>query len=162
MKPRPRKTANLSESAHQQLKMYAFAATAAGVGVLALAKPAQGKIIYTSPPCRHIESPLQAGSQSRCLQQLHRSKNSLLMDRCNAARLEISGALGKQSACDPIPQKRLFDSPQHTLTRWRGVGLHLCPERDHTGNKPLSPHLVDLTLEVIDIIVGKVRESSLL
>ena len=50
MKPRPRKTANLSESVHQQLKMYAFAATAAGVGVLALAKPAQGKIIYTSTP----------------------------------------------------------------------------------------------------------------
>jgi hypothetical protein len=45
---RPRKTANLSESIHQQLNMYAFAATAAGVGVLALAKPAQGKIIYTS------------------------------------------------------------------------------------------------------------------
>jgi hypothetical protein len=44
----PRKTTNLSESIHQQLNMYAFAATAAGVGVLALAKPAQGKIIYTS------------------------------------------------------------------------------------------------------------------
>ena len=31
---RPRKTANLSESIHQQLNRYAFAATAAGVGVL--------------------------------------------------------------------------------------------------------------------------------
>ena len=45
---RPRKTANLSESILQQLNMYAFAATAAGGGVLALAKPAQGKINYTS------------------------------------------------------------------------------------------------------------------
>jgi hypothetical protein len=43
----PRKTANLSESIHQQLNMYALAAGAAGVGVLALAQPAEAKIIYT-------------------------------------------------------------------------------------------------------------------
>jgi len=41
------KTANLSESGRQQLNMYALAATAAGVGVLALAKPAEGKIVFT-------------------------------------------------------------------------------------------------------------------
>jgi len=39
MKPRPRKTANLSESIHQQLSMYALAASAAGVGALCFAKP---------------------------------------------------------------------------------------------------------------------------
>jgi hypothetical protein len=162
MKPRPRKTANLSESAHQQLKMYAFAATAAGVGVLALAKPAQGKIIYTSTP--HASHRITTTSWiSITMPPAVASVEELALDgSLPCARLEISGALGNQSACDPIPQKRLFDSPQHTLTRWRGVGLHLCPERDHTGNKPLSPHLVDLALEVIDIIVGKVRESSLL
>ncbi len=44
----------------------------------------------------------------------------------------------------------------------RGVGLHFCPERDHTRDQPLFPHLIDFTLEVIDIIFGKVRESSLL
>jgi hypothetical protein len=44
---RPRKTANLSESVHQQLNMYAIAAGAAGVGVLALAQPAEAKIVYT-------------------------------------------------------------------------------------------------------------------
>ncbi len=43
----PRKTANLSESIHQQLNMYALAASAAGVGVLALAQPCEAKIIYT-------------------------------------------------------------------------------------------------------------------
>ena len=44
----PRKTAsNLSESVHQRLNMYALAASAAGVGVLALAQPAEAKIIYT-------------------------------------------------------------------------------------------------------------------
>jgi hypothetical protein len=44
----PRKTANFSRSIHQQLNMYALAAGAAGVGVLALAQPAEAKIVYTA------------------------------------------------------------------------------------------------------------------
>jgi hypothetical protein len=43
----PRKTASLSESAHKRLDMYAIAATAAGVGALALTQSAEAKIIYT-------------------------------------------------------------------------------------------------------------------
>ncbi len=43
----PRKTANLSESVHQRLNMYAMSATAAGVGLLALMQAAQAKIVYT-------------------------------------------------------------------------------------------------------------------
>jgi hypothetical protein len=44
----PRKTAsNLSQSIHQQLEMYAIAAGAAGVSMLALARPAEAKIVYT-------------------------------------------------------------------------------------------------------------------
>jgi len=43
----PRKTANLSESVGQQLNMYALAASAAGVGLLALASPSEAKIVYT-------------------------------------------------------------------------------------------------------------------
>jgi hypothetical protein len=43
----PRKTANLSESIHQQLNMYALAASAAGVALLAAAQPANAKIVYT-------------------------------------------------------------------------------------------------------------------
>jgi hypothetical protein len=42
-----RKPSNLSESLHRQLNAYALAASAAGVGVLALTQPAEGKIIYT-------------------------------------------------------------------------------------------------------------------
>src|SRR6202521_2398300 len=45
--PRPRRTSELSKSLHQQLNMYALAASAAGVGMLALAQPAEAKIIYT-------------------------------------------------------------------------------------------------------------------
>jgi hypothetical protein len=44
---RPRKPASLSNSVHRQLNMYALAATAAGVGLLSLAQPAEGKIVYT-------------------------------------------------------------------------------------------------------------------
>lgn len=46
--PRPPRTpSRLSESLHHQLSMYAFAASAAGLEVLALAQPSEAKIIYT-------------------------------------------------------------------------------------------------------------------
>jgi hypothetical protein len=45
---RPSKiAASLSESIHQQLNMYAVAATAAGVSAVALVQPAEAKIVYT-------------------------------------------------------------------------------------------------------------------
>jgi hypothetical protein len=44
---RPRKITKLSESFRQRLNAYALAASAAGVGVLALAQSAEAKIIYT-------------------------------------------------------------------------------------------------------------------
>jgi hypothetical protein len=48
MKPQPPKTpSKLSDSVHHQLSLYALAASAAGVGVLALAQPADAKIVYT-------------------------------------------------------------------------------------------------------------------
>jgi hypothetical protein len=45
--PPTRMPSQLSESLHYQLNMYAVAATAAGVGIAALAQPAQAKIVYT-------------------------------------------------------------------------------------------------------------------
>jgi hypothetical protein len=46
--PWPRKTpVNLSESISRQLNTYAIAAGAAGVGILALAQPAEAKIVFT-------------------------------------------------------------------------------------------------------------------
>jgi len=44
---RPRKTANLSESIRQQLNMYALAASAAGVSMLAFTPLSEAKIVYT-------------------------------------------------------------------------------------------------------------------
>lgn len=45
--PRPSNTSNLSEIVQHQLNMYALAAGAGGVSMLALAQPAEAKIIYT-------------------------------------------------------------------------------------------------------------------
>jgi hypothetical protein len=42
-----RAPANLSETVHQRLNMYALAASAAGVEMLVLAHPAEAKIVYT-------------------------------------------------------------------------------------------------------------------
>ena len=44
---RPREKSKLSESTCRMLESYGLAATAAGVGVLALAPAAEGKIVYT-------------------------------------------------------------------------------------------------------------------
>jgi hypothetical protein len=45
--PRPRKPSAFPESLQARLNMYVLAASAAGVGVLALAQPAQASIVYT-------------------------------------------------------------------------------------------------------------------
>lgn len=47
MKRASNQPSRLSESLHRQLNSYALAASAAGVGVLALAQPAGAKIVYT-------------------------------------------------------------------------------------------------------------------
>ena len=46
MKDNSRRASALPESLHHQLNMYALAAGAAGVGVLALAQPADAKVVY--------------------------------------------------------------------------------------------------------------------
>jgi hypothetical protein len=50
---RPHRTASkLSDSVLHQLNMYALAASAAGVGMLAVAQPAEAKVVYT--PAHHV------------------------------------------------------------------------------------------------------------
>jgi len=44
--PRPQTPSRISDSLHQRLNSYALAASAAGVGMLALAQPAEAKIVY--------------------------------------------------------------------------------------------------------------------
>ena len=48
MEPQPPRTpSGLSDSVHRQLNLYALAATAAGVGVVASGSPAEAKVVYT-------------------------------------------------------------------------------------------------------------------
>ncbi len=54
----PKMPFRLSDSAHHQLNMYALAASAAGVGILALAQPAESRIVFSPankplPLCGH-------------------------------------------------------------------------------------------------------------
>ena len=59
MRPRSRKLEslpNLSESLHHQLNSYALAAGAAGVGLLALVQPAEGKIVYTAAHVKIVQN----------------------------------------------------------------------------------------------------------
>lgn len=48
----PRKATDLSDSLHQRISNYAIAATAAGVGLLAITQPAEAEIVYN--PTQHI------------------------------------------------------------------------------------------------------------
>jgi hypothetical protein len=48
----PRKVSSLSDSTTRQLNTYALAASAAGIGMLALSQPAQAQIVYT--PAHHV------------------------------------------------------------------------------------------------------------
>jgi hypothetical protein len=52
MKQHARIPSHLPESLHEKLNAYALAASAAGIGILALAQPAEAKIIYT--PAHHV------------------------------------------------------------------------------------------------------------
>jgi hypothetical protein len=64
MKRPSRQAAILSESLNRQLNMYALAANAAGVAILALAQPAEGKIVYTPA---HEVVPNCGGHPTLCL-----------------------------------------------------------------------------------------------
>jgi hypothetical protein len=54
---RQRRTATLSKTVYHQLNSYAIAASAAGIGTLALAQPAEAKIVYTPA---HIRVPINS------------------------------------------------------------------------------------------------------
>jgi hypothetical protein len=52
--PRSHETPNLSDSITRRLDMYALAAGAAGIGVIALAQPAEGKVVFTPANVRIV------------------------------------------------------------------------------------------------------------
>jgi len=67
----PRRSIKLSDSLLHQLNLYALGATAAGVGVLALAQPAEAKIVYTPKNVKFV-------NQSFSIDLNHDAKNDFL------------------------------------------------------------------------------------
>jgi len=97
----PRKPSNLSESLHHRLNSYALAASAAGVGLLALAQPVEAKVVYTRTHV--VISPY--GVQTYNLDLNHDGKTdfvlrskfySTLNQSAGTGRLIVSGANGNR------------------------------------------------------------------
>jgi hypothetical protein len=61
---RPSKQVHVRNPLHQQLHIYALAASAAGVSMLALARPSEAEIIYTKEQTKeqHGASRMRSGS----------------------------------------------------------------------------------------------------
>jgi hypothetical protein len=114
--PRPRKTpSGLSESVNQRLTMYALAASAAGVSLLALSQPAAAKIVYT--PIHHVIHP----NQSFNLDLNHDGKGWAYA--CSCCGLESNGIL--QSWPNPLLLK-LAVFRTVSLVFWPVRQLSLC------------------------------------
>src|SRR5579859_1702107 len=99
--PRPRWIAELSEALHQQLNLYAIAAGAAGVGMLALAQAAEAKIVYT--PAHKVISP----NTNFYLDLLNNDSHDFLLSNISKS----SGNAGKGGA-----------AAGHAYLRLRGLG----------------------------------------
>jgi len=51
-------------------------------------------------------------------------------------------------------------SPRELSIR-RTAGFEFRAKGDYARNQPFGPHVVDLTLEVIDVVIFKMREAAL-
>lgn len=107
--PRPRKTAELPRSLHQQLNLYAIVAGAAGVGMLALAQPADAKIVYT--PAHKVISP----NTNFYLDLLNNGSHEFLLSN-------ISKSSGNGG-----------DALEHAYMRIRGLGTYAGAAGDSQG-----------------------------
>jgi hypothetical protein len=108
---RPRTPSRISDSLHHQLNMYAIAAGAAGVSVLALMQPADAKIVYT--PTHHVIG--------------ENEKYSLALDHKNANFIIAnSRCIGGSAGCTSWSVARLTAS--QASTRWT------------SGNQVVGPH----------------------
>jgi hypothetical protein len=145
----PRKTANLSESVHQQLNTYALAAGAAGVGALALAQPVAAKIVYTPA---HVLIGLGGGLKSYNLDLNHDGVTDVTIHWRGALRecpthgfhgtfslyeapASGNGVEGAPPAAlyrgVPVGHSRAFYGSRGLMAGWQGGS---CPPYGHGGN----------------------------
>ena len=122
-----RQAKKLSQPLERQLKVYALAASAAGVGMLALAQPAEAKIVYT-PAHKHI-----GPNQSLRLDLNHDRKVDFTLsnfascgtDQCHYDLFQRPAAAGNSAVGYIFDGQLLLASAlNHGVRIGRGVGFH--------------------------------------
>src|SRR5579871_1619210 len=99
----------------------------------------------TAPP----EASL-ASAQDRCIASERRACARAVASPLDSTRSTAA------TACQALHAPRRMRSGGRLVAE--DVGL----ERQHAGHEPAGPHLVDLGLEVVDVVVGKVSKQPLL
>jgi hypothetical protein len=89
MKRPARKPSQLPESLHKRLSAYTLAASAAGVGVLALTQPAEARIVYTKAQHVILGHPYALGLNHDGIRDFLLSKNGLYTTYRSTAKLWI-------------------------------------------------------------------------
>jgi hypothetical protein len=98
MKRPARVPSQLSESLHKRLNAYALAASAAGVGVLAMAQPAEARIVYTK-----THKPILGQGQGPLMLDLnHDGITDFLFIRKSSAHYSTSLKVGAYSTANRI------------------------------------------------------------
>ncbi|HXM21956.1 MAG TPA: hypothetical protein VN948_11915 [Terriglobales bacterium] len=143
--PRPSRTSvNLSASVHHQLSMYALAAGAAGVGMLALAQPVEAKIIYTPadiPILNNTTVQLDLNQDGYIDLQIgfeYSGRNLNLW----ASAYQKNGIMGYQS---------------HKKGRWLASALRAC---DQIGPKGRFRHGRDVMWSFFETVSGSSKGSA--
>jgi hypothetical protein len=103
----PKTPARLSDSVHHQLNLYALAASAAGVGILACLQPAEAKIVYTK--AHHVIGPNHSypldlnhdGKTDFSLRNLHQTSGTVVSGGLSAVPAAVNGVEGIHTRLRP-------------------------------------------------------------
>jgi hypothetical protein len=141
----PRKTAKLSYSLQQQLNLYAIAAGAAGVSVLALTEPAVAKIVYTPAHVR-----IGAFNAGYNLDLNHDGQNDFtLLNRTSCNSSFCNTYLSIKAMADNAVKGVLVNSSPAAFALTRGMRVD-------------SKNLLDGRALLMDVLDGSAHRSCLL
>ena len=142
---RPRTTAKLSESLHQRLNLYAIAAGAAAVSVLASARPAVAKIVYTPAHVR-----IGAFDLAYALDLNHDGHGDfILLNRTSCNSSFCNTYLSIKAAADNAVNGVLVNSSPAAFALTRGMRVD-------------SKNLLDGRALLMDVLDGSAHRSCLL
>src|SRR5579863_8540904 len=141
----PRTTVRLSKPILQQLNTYALAASAAGVGALTLAQPAQAKIVYTPahvqiPFCDILDLDLNHDGITDftfygCSSGHAGGLGLLTTSQANFIWGEKNSAAALQAGFEIRPNKAHFQPKQGGMAFWGcNTSIHTCTSRGNWLN----------------------------